>query len=267
MPRRDTHFFQPMEKQLPRISNDLYWVRCHRPAVVLFTEGNRFPRSVPNDTSIPSWAYLKLRGDDFWDLFASAKSEMLSFQALNIRIDRPIQSDATNGAWTPPQSGTNLSIPAIVGISLGATALATLIAFLLLLWCRQRSDHKGAPFVLYDRIGGPPRKPGGIFSPSKKVTSYRPGLNFDLIKNRTGDLVELTPPSQDQTRAQSSWGSVSVSSLVNKVRTSSTTTRHENYPQKQPGHESTSALSSIFTRPKEVRSQVVPPDFDISAGL
>ncbi len=189
------------------------------------------------------------------------------FHALDVKIDPPMHLDATNGAWTPPQSVTSLSIPAIVGISLGATALATLIFFLLLLWCRQRSHRKGVTFVLYDRIGGPPRKQGGIFSPSRKVTSYRPGLNFDLIKNRTGDLVELTPPSQNQTRTRISWGFVSVSSLVSKVRTSSTTTRHEDYPQKQLGHDTTSTLSSIFTRPKEVRSQVVPPDFDISAGL
>ena len=195
---------------------------------------------------------------------------MAFFHALDVKVDPPTHLDATDGAWTPPQSGTSLSIPAIVGISLGATALASLIFFLLLLWCRQRG-HRGVTFVLYDRIGGPPRKQGGIFSPSKKVTSYRPGLNFDLIKNRTGDLVELTPPSQDQTRTQVSWGFVSVSSLVGKVRTSSTTVRHEDYPQKQLGHDTTStsnsALSSIFTRPKEVRSQVVPPDFDISASL
>lgn len=196
---------------------------------------------------------------------------MPSFHALDIKIDQPTHPDATNGAWTPPQSGTSLSIPAIVGISLGATALASLVFFLLLLWCRQRSRRKGVTFVLYDRIGGPPQKQGGIFSPSKKVTSYRPGLNFDLIKNRTGDLVELTPPSQNQTRTRISWGFGSVSSLVSKVRTSSTTARHEDHPQTQLGHDTTStsnsALSSIFTRPKEVRSQVVPPDFDISASL
>lgn len=191
------------------------------------------------------------------------------FHALDVKTDPPTHLDATNGAWNPQHSGTALSIPAIIGISLGSTALAALILFLLLLWCRQRSHRKGTGFVLYDRIGGSPRKPGGIFAPSKKVTSYRPGLNFDLIKNRTGDLVELTPPSQNQnqSRRQGSWGLVSVSSIVGKVRASSTTTRHENDPQKQLGHDTTSTLSSIFTRPKEVRPQEVPPDFDISSGL
>lgn len=239
---------------------------CCRPA---YSEGARFPIAIPNDTSIPGWAYLSLTGDDSWDFVASVKSGMPFFHALDVKTDTPTHLDATNGAWTPSPSGARLSIPAIVGISLGATAFAVLIIFLLLLWCRQRSHRKGANFVLYDRIGGPPRKPGGLFSPSKKVTSYRPGLNFDLIKNRTGDLVELTPPSQNQNqiRAQSSWGFVSVSSIVDKVRVSSTIARHENDPQRQLGHDTTSSLSSIFTRPKEVRPQEVPPDFDISASL
>jgi len=188
---------------------------------------------------------------------------MPSFAASEVKIDPPTHLDATNGAWTPPQSGTDLSIPAIVGISLGVMALASLFIFLLFLWCRQRSPHEGENPIQYDRIGGPPQKPGGFFSAAKKVTSYRPGLNFDLVKNRTGDLVEL---SQNQARVQSTWGSVSVSSFMSKVRTSSTTSRHENYPQKQLGHNATSSLSSIFTRPKEVRSQGAPPDFDISAG-
>jgi hypothetical protein len=167
--------------------------------------------------------------------------------------------DATNGAWSP-QNEISLSIPAIVGISLGATALVTLIIFLIFLLCRQR---RGEESTQYDRIEGPPRKTGGFFAAAKRVTSYRPGLNFDLVKNRTGDLVELSPPSQnqDQARTQSTWESVS-SLVSSRVRTPST--RHE--PQKRLGHDTKSSLSSIFTRPKEVRSQGVPPDFDISGS-
>jgi len=205
------------------------------------TAYNAFPEPVPNGTSIPSWAYLNLKGD-YWDYFASA-------------------GNATNGTWVSPQSGINLSVPAIVGISIGGTALAILIIFLIFLWCRQRSYHKAEDFVRYDRIEGPPRKSGGFFTTTKKVTSYRPGLNFDLVKSRTGDLVELSPPSQNRT--QSTWGSVS--SLVSKVYTPPTT-RHESNPQTQLGHHPTSSLSSIFTRPKEVRSQGVPAGFDISEG-
>lgn len=256
----------------------------------VYSECARFPNPVPSDTSIPSWAYLNLEGGDTWDYFSSAKSELLFFYALNVKIDTPTHLDATNGVWTPPQS---LSAPAIVGISLGATGLAALIIFLLFFWCRHRRHRKGASSIQYNRIEGPSRKPGGLFSATKRVTSYRPGLNFDLVKNRTGDLVELSqnqpgtqstwsvsslaskargdlvesrPSSQNQTRhtrTQSAWGSVS--SLVSKVRSPST--RHENDPQKQLGHHATSSLSNIFTRPKEVRSQVVPPDFDISEGL
>ena len=169
--------------------------------------------------------------------------------------------DATNEVWTPPQSGTNLSTPGIVGITMGGTALTLFLFFLIFLWCRQRRYRRGNDTIRYDPIEGPRRKPGRFLPAAKKVTSYRPGLNFDLVKNRTGDLVELSsPPSQ--TRTQSAWGSVS--SLVSKVRTPSTTRLED--PQKQLGHHTTPSLSSIFTRPKEVRSQGIPPDFDISEG-
>jgi len=79
VPSRDSHYLQQMEKRVQRIHNEILPVRRHRLDRPVYSETARFTQSVPNDTSIPSWAFLNLTTDDLWDYFASAESEVLPF--------------------------------------------------------------------------------------------------------------------------------------------------------------------------------------------
>lgn len=55
--------------------------------------------------------------------------------------------------------------------------------------------------VRYDnKIEGPPRKLFNPFSSATRVVSYKPGLNFDLVQNRRGDLVELSESKKKITK-------------------------------------------------------------------
>lgn len=109
--------------------------------------------------------------------------------------------------------------------------------------------------VRYDKIEGPPRRPWSFWpKPVQKVISYRAGLNFDLNKNRQGDLVELsgahgTKSERASRDSRPSTAFASRTSLETGSRNASRS--HERDRSADLG--SQSQLPKLFSRAKEVK--------------
>ncbi|KAG8839431.1 hypothetical protein FRC18_010911 [Serendipita sp. 400] len=190
-----------------------------------------YPLTAPNDTRIPSWAYLPFKDG-----------------ALDIGAAR--RNATGQDSYGEPQ---HFSVGVIIGLVLGSVAVLTLVGAAIWMYCRlqsakargfdalhsieaSRGSNKSSPsqnsanneppsysnmqerqqrqsteqdnnnhhhnrnqikpLVRYDKIEGPPRPERKFFffpkRPTTVVKSYRPGLNFDLDKGRRGDLLELS---------------------------------------------------------------------------
>jgi hypothetical protein len=170
-----------------------------------------------------------------------------------------------------------LSTAAIVGLTLGSVAALVLVIAAIWLYCKtfaarsnygqvpstQNSSHERSR-VRYDKIEGPPRKPHHFMSRAK-VVSYRPGLNFDLDKGRTGDLVELNETARQSKAQQGAREPTTITTNSNTTsgnsafasRTSLESSGRQAKRVDWGGiaQEATGSVSHLFSRPKEIKPQ------------
>jgi hypothetical protein len=158
---------------------------------------------------------------------------------------------------------------AIIGLTVGCVVALMLVVVALWMYLRTRtiqrihaestqqsvaSDRTG---FRYGKIEGPPRKPRTFLARSTaKVVSYRPGLNFDLDKDRRGDLLELNESSKlTRSRGSSIEPSVeSPSPHVSKISLDSSANHSKRLEHhSEPG--SSHHITSLFSRAKEVKPQ------------
>ena len=155
---------------------------------------------------------------------------------------------------------------AIIGLTIGCVVALMLVVVALWMYLRMRtiqrihaeskqsaaSDRTG---FRYGKIEGPPRKPRTFLGRSTaKVVSHRPGLNFDLAKDRRGDSLELSESSK-LTRSKGSSIEPSVESAspyVSKISLDSSANhsrRLEHHSEPGTSH----PITSLFSRAKEVK--------------
>ncbi|PVG02414.1 hypothetical protein CPB86DRAFT_780355 [Serendipita vermifera] len=217
-----------------------------------------YPLATPSGTVIPPWAYLPLSGASF-DLIAAGRNAT---------------GDADFGRDSPA-----LSTAAIVGLTLGSVAALLLVIAAIWLYCRtfagrsnygqvhtsSQNTNSERSRVRYDKIEGPPRKPHTFMSRAK-VVSYRPGLNFDLDKGRTGDLVELTetaklnkphPTAKEATSSTTISNTTSGNSAFASRTSIESSSKHTSRRVDWGGiaQEASGSMTHLFSRPKEVKPQ------------
>jgi hypothetical protein len=125
---------------------------------------------------------------------------------------------------------------------------------------RHRGQHLGLDSVpdrsgvRYDKIEGPPRRPWRFWPhPTPKVVSHRAGLNFDLNKNRRGDLLELSEAYKGTNGQRGSRDSRPSSAFASRSSIE-TTPKLGRKKDREPGDPRLhSPLPKIFSRAKEVK--------------
>jgi len=203
-----------------------------------------YPMTTPNGTRIPPWAYLPLSNGAF-DVLAAGRNAT---------------SDESFG-----KSSGALSTGAIVGLAVGSSVALLLIVIAVYMYWRIKKveRHRGQPLlpdsspdrsgVRYDKIEGPPRRPWRFWpQPTPKVVSHRAGLNFDLNKNRRGDLLELSEAHKGSKNQQGPRDSPS-SAFASRTSIE-TTPKLGRKKEREPGDSGLhSSLPKFFSRAKEVK--------------
>jgi hypothetical protein len=173
--------------------------------------------------------------------------------------------DATGDESFGTHSST-LSTGAIAGLAVGSSVVLLLIVIAGYMYWRVKKleRHRGQPLgsdsppdrsaVRYDKIEGPPRRPWRFWpQPTPKVVSHRAGLNFDLNKNRRGDLLELSEAYKGTKSQRGSRDSRPSSAFASRTSLE-TSPKPGRKKEREPGDSGLhSTLPKIFSRAKEVR--------------
>lgn len=195
------------------------------------TTEDGFPRELPDDTTIPHWAFYDVTAYNAGGYFSkdTAKFVYSSDPALSILAASSTansQSSSTVASAASSSSLSNTTIGAIVGGVVGGVVLLSVVLIGLLIWRRHKKERHVAPSAAYMaecgcRDGLPPLTPVpgqrsrrcSYSSVSQFPEKEKLRRHYSDVSKGVGDLELFLPPLRPNPAHYSSSPRGSVSSV------------------------------------------------------